>query len=509
MLSLIQFTYGQTIDSNFVDGIIYFRVTNNCTTNFVDYDFQDPTVNVIYSNFQVDSVETPFTGLNDELDRTHRMYFSNWSLIDSLISEMNSLACVEYAEKAPLYKTVSTPNDYGSNQWYLDQINALGAWAYSLGSDQVKVAIVDNAVSTTHEDLTGVLYTNPNEIPSNGIDDDLNGFVDDVSGWDAADNDNNPNPPSWTNSSSPFVHGTHCAGIACATTDNQTGIASIGYGIQYIPVKCSKDLSTDEGASLPNAYDGVYYAIQAGADIISMSWGGSSGLFVTGESIINAGIALDIVMVAAAGNANTDQQFYPAAYNNVFGVGATNQLDERAYFSNYGSYIDVMAPGVDIYSTLSGANDAYGSLQGTSMACPLVTGLCGLVKSIELSYNRTAIESIVKNGCLNIDSINPNYEGDLGAGRIDALKSFQLALGIDPESFESLYTLFPNPNHGDFNLVYGGVNSQELTVRDIHGKTIHETVLLPHNAINHIDLELKKGIYFIDVEQYKMKFVVW
>jgi subtilisin family serine protease len=488
----------QTIDTNFIDGVIYIRLNVNSTLDLKPYMNSDSYLNTLYSTYDIDTITNPFPGLDSDLDRTFRVYFNQYSLIDALIIDLNSMLDIEYAEKAPLYKTSLTPNDINSSQWALAKINAPQAWDISTGSNAVKIAIVDNAVSTEHEDLSNQIWTNPNEIPNNGLDDDLNGFIDDVNGWDAGDSDNNPNPPISASSSTPFIHGTHCAGIASASTNNNKGIASIGYNTSIIPVKCSADNSPDQGASLPGAYDGVYYAIQANADIISMSWGGSSGLFVTGESIINAAHNLGIVCIAAAGNSNTDAPHYPAAYNNVISVGATDQTDTRAGFSNYGSSIDVMAPGVSIFSTVSGngSTNLYNNLSGTSMACPMVAGLAGLILAEFPTLTPAEVEQKIKMGCDNIDLMNPNYIGQLGAGRINAYLSLSPTFSLLNLDKSEQNQIIPNPNQGSFTVQSQSIiHSIELFTSQ--GKLFWSQKETTPSQFISVNINLPAGVYYL------------
>lgn len=465
----------QTINPDFIDGIVYVKVADTSSMELAPYNFSDPILNGLYTTYEIDTITKPFQGLTTQLDKTYRITFQQIAQIDNLISNLQLLPYIEYAEKAPLYKSTLVPDDIQPEQWALNKINAKQAWDITTGSGNITIAIVDNAVSTTHEDLTDNIWINPGEIPNNLIDDDLNGYVDDINGWDVADNDNNPNPPSGITTGSPFIHGTHCAGIASATTNNNKGIASIGFNTRIIAVKCSNDNSADEGNSLPNAYDGVYYAIKANADIISMSWGGSSGVFLTGDAIINAANTLGIVLIAAAGNDNSTTSNYPAAYNNVISVGSTDQSDLKSSFSNYGSSIDVMAPGSSIYSTLpSNSNNAYGYLSGTSMACPLVAGLAALILSENPSLTPAQIENHLKNGCDNINALNPSYTNQLGAGRINAFKSLQFISGIESSELNNESVLvFPNPSHGKLTLLSTNKNVSSISILDLNGRVIY------------------------------------
>ena len=494
--------YTQTVDTSFVDGWIYVKIDDTASIELSPYNFSDPALNALYATYSIDTITKPFSGINTTLDKTYRVVFSQINLIDNLVADFQLLSYIEYAEKVPLYKTSLAPNDLQATQWALTKINALQAWDITTGSNTVTVAIVDNAVSTTHEDLVDNIWVNPDETPNNFLDDDLNGFTDDVKGWDVADNDNDPNPPASATTGSPFVHGTHCAGIASATTNNGIGIASIGFGINIIGVKCSQDASSDQGNSLPYAYDGVFYAMRADANIISMSWGGSSGLFITGENLINTAHSLGIVLVAAAGNNNNSTAHYPSAYNNVISVGATDQADQKASFSNFGPTVDVMAPGVSIYSTLSGTNNAYGSLSGTSMACPMVAGLAGLILSENSNLSPANVESALKNGCENIDLQNPSYVGQIGSGRINAFHSLQSTSNVEELMNKMEFHVFPNPSASKFTVAIGNETGlYKVSIFDPLGQLVFTSHSLFHNGKKEIDISnFKTGLYFIKAE---------
>ncbi|MBS3914678.1 MAG: S8 family serine peptidase [Bacteroidetes bacterium] len=319
---------------------------------------------------------------------------------------------VQLVEKVPVYHLFYAPNDIHLKQWALAQIRAEQAWNLNKGGKGVVLAIVDSGIDTTHSDLQKVLWHNKKEIKNNGIDDDGNGYKDDWFGWDAGDVDNNPHVIV----TDTLDHGTHCAGIAGASTDNNNGIASIGFNIQIMNVK----IAVTKDRSLSGLFEGVEYAIINKARVISMSWGGpdSSESF---QALYDYAYKKGIVCVAAAGNEYTDDKIFPAAYNHVISVGATDNQDKKAYFSQYGKWVDVMAPGMSIYSTLPGGK--YGSMDGTSMSCPMVAGLCALMISKNPSVSVNMVESCLKGGCVNIDSKNPAYKGMLGVGRIDAYNS--------------------------------------------------------------------------------------
>ncbi len=364
---------------------------------------------------------------------------------------------VLYAEQVPRYRFFYTPNDLQGTQWSLPKINAELAWDIEQGVDSIDIAVIDNAIRYSHEDLIGALDTNTAEVAGNGVDDDGNGYIDDRIGWDAANNDNDPSPPGWATNSQ-FTHGTHVAGVAAASTDNGKGMASLGFNVDYIPVKIAEDATGDLTAGL----QGIQYAVAADAEVINMSWGGG-GYSNTYQNLIDAAHDSGIVMVAAAGNSNTSTPHYPAAYQHVIGVGATDPNDQKASFSNYGSYIDVMAPGTDIYSALAGNDSAYGDLSGTSMASPLTAGLCGLMRSKSPFLPPDSIEACLKRTCVDISSQNPSYSGQLGAGRIDAKAALNCIPPILADFTSTRTWICPGDSVHFFDASQGGPTSWEWT----------------------------------------------
>ncbi len=370
---------------------------------------------------QLGYLEAPFYAARGyDLQWVLRFSVENVQGIDELTRLLNEHPSAIYAERVPILYLSYSPNDLGSNsnnnQWHLYKIQAREAWDISKGSREVKVAIVDDAVLITHPDLSANIWTNPGEIPGNGKDDDNNGYIDDVHGWDAGGNDNDPLP-----NSSAFTHGTHCAGIAGATTDNNTGVASIGFNISIMPVKCTLP-GQSSTTSIPRGYEGITYAAAAGADVISCSWG-SAGGGSTGFQVIQYAQSKGAIVVAAMGNDYTERQQFPANYGGVISVAATSNTDSKANYSNYHSTTVISAPGNYILSTVT--NNTYSSQSGTSMATPLVSGLLGLMKSHKLGITTTELRGCLLNNADNIDAQNGLYIGKLGAGRINAYKSLQ------------------------------------------------------------------------------------
>ncbi len=422
------------LKAQFVENQFFFKLKNVDAEIELDFSNKRLTANNNEAAFRklteiydIKSIASPFITRDQKLQQTFLLELDQTSSPqkrkaqqEGIIKFLEQQEFIEYVERVPLFEMSVVPNDPNfSSQWHLDKINAQNAWDISLGSNEVVVAIIDDAVRLDHEDLQSAIFINPNEIAGNGIDDDNNGYIDDVNGWDAANFDNDPSPPS----NNLFTHGTHVAGIASAVTNNNIGVASIGYGTKIMPVKTKRDAST--GPTLSATFQGLDYAINCGyVDVVNMSFG-SSRYSRTFQNLINAGREKGIVFVAAAGNSNTSAPHYPAAYNNVIGVGASTQSDRKAFFSNYGSYIDVMAPGTNILSTVANSTSSYRNLQGTSMASPLVAGLCGLMLSYSKGLSPEEIESCLKSSSDDIDDLNTSYTGQLGSGRINAEQALE------------------------------------------------------------------------------------
>ncbi|MDX2194782.1 MAG: LamG-like jellyroll fold domain-containing protein [Cytophagales bacterium] len=409
-------------------GKIFIKFKTSTTLQNIDYTKNTFTlsnkkynIEHVFHKYKVKSVKKTSKLKAPSLQNIYTITFEDTASTDLFINELIKFLNIEYAERAPLDVANFTPNDLHPNQWNLLKIQAPQAWDLSTGTSSVVVAIVDDAVLTTHEDLQASIWVNTGEIANNSLDDDNNGYVDDVNGYDLADNDNNPNPPAGANN---FSHGTHCAGIAAATSHNGRGIASPGYSVKILPVKTKYSSTSDP--YLHATYEGVEYAIAAGADVISMSYG-SSRYSLTYQTLFNYAHSQGIVLVAAAGNNNSSSPFYPASYNHVISVGSTGQNDVKSTFSNYGNNIDIMAPGSGIWSTLAMSNSYYGYYSGTSMACPLVAGAAALLLSKNPILKPDEIEACIKSGADNINTLNPTYIGMLGAGRLNLYNSILCA----------------------------------------------------------------------------------
>ncbi len=341
---------------------------------------------------------------------------------------------VLYAEPVYVRKPIYNPNDpavSGGLQSYLIVIKAQQGWDISIGDTSVVIAIVDTGIDWMHEDLSANIWRNHDEIAGNNIDDDNNGYADDIRGWDfggvsgTPDNDPREDRPD---------HGTHVAGIAAGVGDNGKGIAGVAFRCKLMPVKITQDdLRFDNGTpKILHGYRGIVYAADNGADIINCSWGGG-GYSQYEQDVINYANSKGTLVVAGAGNANNSFEFFPAAYQNVLGVAATYTSDQRANFSSYGNWVGVSAPGAEtqsvfLYSTWQTSNadpSGYRRLGGTSMSSPMAAGVCALVKSIHHDWMPQQIAQHVRVTADNIDANNPGFNKRLGRGRINVQRALQ------------------------------------------------------------------------------------
>ncbi|PCJ01163.1 MAG: hypothetical protein COB15_01635 [Flavobacteriales bacterium] len=432
MLLIGNSLFSQTVYNNYQDGKIWFKLKKSQTihltaskTNEIKVDLNNlklstmPYLRSAFTAHSVTRLAQPFPKAygSDDLLKTYLIEFADINNVENFINELEKSGAVDYAEKVPLDKISLTPNDpyFNSTQmWGLFQVNAQQAWNVSTGSSAIVVATTDNAIEIAHPDLVNVLWVNPGEIPGNGIDDDGNGYIDDINGFDVGDNDNDPSPPS-----AAFDHGTHVAGTTGAESNNNIGVASIGYGVSVMAVKSTRDNAGS--TSVTNGYDGIYYAAVSGADIINCSWGGT-GFSTTGNNIVNFAWNNGSIVVAAAGNDGTDNDatpHYPSNFSNAIAVASSTTGDAKSGFSNYGANsVDITAPGSNIASTVPYGNYSY--MSGTSMASPMVSGLLGLMKSLNPTMPNADLINCMYSTADNIDGANPSYVGELGNGRINA-----------------------------------------------------------------------------------------
>ena len=316
------------------------------------------------------------------------------------------------------------PNDPRfEEQWNLSLIDMPGAWAIEKGNPEVIIAVVDTGFDYTHEDLASQTWVNVDEIPDNGIDDDNNGYIDDVHGWDFSQmpsSDGNENSQNGDNDPiDESGHGTHVAGIIGATVDNDVGIAGIAWNCTLMPIRGAGVAGIRDNRSA----SAIVYAVDNGARVINMSWGGRERSFVLRDAVDYA-YARGVLMIAASGNESKGDSIFPAGYRKVISVAATEQHKQKFYQSNFGASIDIGAPGNVILSTH--INNRYRTLSGTSMATAHVSGVAGLIISKRPSLTHEEVRQIL------ISTADPITESPelVGAGNLNAARALMASSSL-------------------------------------------------------------------------------
>ncbi|WP_372807996.1 S8 family serine peptidase [Pontiella sp.] len=344
-------------------------------------------------------------------------------------------AAVAYAEPDYVRHISGTvPNDlmYG-DLWAMPQISAPDAWSITTGSDDIVVAVIDTGMDMDHADLLSNLWANDGEIAGDDIDNDGNGYVDDVNGWDFVSTTNGVPEDG-------HGHGTHCAGTIGAVGNNANQVVGLCWDVSIMPIRCA----SDDGSMLDaDIVEGIYYAADNGAKVISNSYGGEGFSQTTYEAVSHAN-DLGAIFVAAAGNDsndNDDTPQYPAGYDlpNVISVAATDSDDNLASFSNYGeTSVDLAAPGVDIVSTY--LNGETTTMDGTSMACPHVAGALALLVSTDSDMTPSEAKQLLLS---SVDDVSALTGKVVSGGRLNVHAMFANANDTDkdgiPDSWEDRY----------------------------------------------------------------------
>lgn len=394
---------------------------------------------------------------------------------------------VEYVQPNYIYQMLqTTPNDsYFSWQWPLQQIQAPLAWDQTTGSgvggNQVIIAVLDSGILVQHPDLEGQL------VP--GYD-----FVSRVMSGDGDGPDNDPTDPGRPGVEDYPFHGTHVAGIAAAASNNGKGIAGVSWGAKIMPLRVLGN--TGSGTS-DSVIQGMRYAAglsnvsgtlpAQAADILNLSLGSTFDASVAPaeQALINELYELGIPVVAAAGNSGVETPFYPAAYDKVISVSATNLIDQLAYYSNFGRTISVAAPGGTVFrddnndgragdqiwslgaEQTEPLNYALSAKQGTSMAAPHVAGVIALMKAVYPPLTAAHVDNLMKNGRLTDDIGPSNRDNQFGYGRINALKAVNEALRLANGG-----ELPPLPSQlvsQPATLALGTIREAEITVQNLGG----------------------------------------
>jgi subtilisin family serine protease len=342
------------------------------------------------------------------------------------------------------YAALLTPNDPIYPQWYTDKISAPSAWDITTGSSGVTVAVIDTGFALSHEDLAGRWAENAGEQgscggscdkSSNGVDDDGNGLVDDWRGWDFLNSDNSPIAGATDPNGAYVSHGTLVAGLVGATGNNAKGVAGPNWGAKILPLQVLGDDGVGYTSEVATA---IRYAADRGAKVISLSLGSSNPDQFLRDQISYA-IGRGAVVIAAAGNSGCDCMVYPANYQEVVAVGATDQNDNRASFSSYGANLDIMAPGAGTIRTTywSSANQTNlytSSANGTSISTPIAAGIIALILSINPSAPLAQVNTYLIDGADKLPGMAGATRTDLyGSGRVNAVRSLEMAAALHPD----------------------------------------------------------------------------
>ena len=305
-----------------------------------------------------------------------------------------------------LHLFATLPNDtYRADQWYVQDpgdgdVDLPEAWDLEKGGSSTVIGIMDTGVDLGHPDLASKIWSNPGEVPGNSLDDDGNGYADDVNGWDFGTDDADPNPGPVIDPIGLDIgfHGTFVAGIASAATGNGQGIVGAGWNCRILPLKVTNAAGEITSEAVAAAF---LYAADQHVSVLNMSLGGPGdpGVPEFFQALVDVADSAGTLCVAAAGNDGLDTPSYPAACDRVLSVGAMDLGNVRAEFSNFGSWVRIAAPGASMWSSICrnyvvddisqifyfyffgwDLENPYMFGDGTSFACPLVSGVCGLVR---------------------------------------------------------------------------------------------------------------------------------
>jgi len=436
-------------ESLYTPGELIIKFKESIQPDFIRSDYKISSVKKLIK----DSSCTIFSDI-------YVLYFEDKELdMYHVAEQIMDYSIVEYAEPNYIFKFCNEPDDpyYEQNyQWALNQnndcdIDAPQAWDITTGRSDLTIAVLDTGVDYNHPDLIDNIWHNNGEIQGNGIDDDNNGYIDDYNGFDFYESVDENGDGDYDDEEDildydpmdNYGHGTHCAGIIAAVGNNQIGISGVCWNSKIMPVR----VGSPEGINLSSVAEGIYYAKDNGAKIISMSFSGAHSELI--EDVISS-YSNEILFVAAAGNYNSDIKSYPAALEDVIAVASTDSNDNKMHMSNFGDWVDLAAPGVNILSLRANGtdmyedgshifdkNDKYYYASGTSMACPYVAGVAGLLYSKNENINPDKAMDIL---CHSVDRINPDL--NIGRGRVNAFKALK-------RGTNDISALIKNPSHGE------------------------------------------------------------
>jgi subtilisin family serine protease len=350
--------------------------------------------------------------------------------LDKARTALLATGAVEYVEPLYIREPLYQPNDpladstltsLTASQYYLKQIKAYRAWDVTRGDSSIVIGITDGGVRLTHLDLAPQIKHNYAD-PINGRDDDGDGYVDNFTGWDLANNDNDPGYDV------AIVHGSLVAGVSSSRVDNSTGLAGVGNRCRFLPLNIYPNTATGSFAGI----EAIVYAADHGCQVINMSWGAPGGYSrFEQDAITYAAVNRDAVLVAAAGNTSADLLFYPASYDHVVSVSGVDNTDRKVGSATFSHRVDLVAPGISIltvYGYHAGAVDNdYTAVGGTSFAAPMVAAAAALVRWQFPTYNADQVAARLRQTTDNIDAQNATWASRLGTGRLNMVQALARA----------------------------------------------------------------------------------
>jgi hypothetical protein len=392
-------------------------------------------------------------GRGDEvLGRIVKVQFAENVDEANFISMLSSDNDIEYIQKSTTYQLHFVPNDsLVSQQWALEKIKAFDAWEITQGVDSILVAVIDMGMDYNHVDLNNNIFQNVGEIGIdnlgndkriNGVDDDSNGFIDDFRGWDFTDMvgfpydstagdylewDNDPYDDI-NNSFNAAGHGTQVAGVIAAEQNNLFGISGAAPNVKVLNIR---SFSPEGTGQEDDAAAAILYAIKMGAKVINMSWGDYSFSYVL-RDVIRYAYSQNIVLIASAGNSNSDRPHYPSGYSEVISVSGSNSDDFLAGY-NWGSTIDLVAPAIEILTT--DLNSEYKPLNGTSFAAPYVSAAAALILSNQ-NFSNEEIEQILKSTTDDIGETG--WDSKSGSGRLNLFTALSVTAPANVKFYNPL-----------------------------------------------------------------------
>ncbi len=396
----------QNLDTNLVKGKIYFKIKDASPVRDYTYSggstagFPEPLANLI-KTFKVTAISRPFLqAKNAKLDRIFSLSFGVPEDLPKVIAAVGAMPGIEYAEPIPVDRLFCTGDPVwtgpSSDYYHLNLVQACPAWSGFPGGASVLVAVLDNECDIMHPDLVGKI----------------------AGSYDLADGD-----PVVLGPGPSLNHGTHVTGIVAAEAN---GFGTVGLGGANPNLKILFGKIAQNAGPITAGYQGMVWAVANGANVINCSWGSAEFFSITNSLVTAWVISQGVIIVAASGNLNTNAPAFPASFPGVYSVAASDQFDTKASFSNWGPTVDISAPGVSIYSTISSAvgMGTHDYMSGTSMASPMVAALAGLIKSNNPSYTAAQVLNCISS------TTDPVISGvPVGPGRINAFEALKCSSG--------------------------------------------------------------------------------